>query len=167
MKQLEDLQNWYHGLQQRERRMVLAAAGLILITLFYLAIWEPILKGVDEQAQQYQTQLDILDWMQNAAVEVRALKATGAARRQSNSSQPVSLLVEQSATAAGLKPYVIKLESTSDKGARVTIEAASFDQMLLWLSTLQTQYGITVSSANLDRDEKPGAVNARMTLGRD
>jgi type II secretory pathway component PulM len=32
---------------------------------------------------------------------------------------------------------------------------------------LQTQYGITVSSANLDRDDKPGAVNVRMTLDRD
>ena len=167
MKQLEDIQNWYHGLQQRERRLVLAAAALIMLTLFYIIVWEPIHNGVDDQAQQYRTQLDILDWMRDAAVEVSALKATGAARRQTNSSQPVTLLVEQSANTAGLKPYINKLESTSDKGARVTIEAASFDQLLLWLNTLQTQYGITVSSANLDRDEKPGAVNARMTLDRE
>jgi len=76
-------------------------------------------------------------------------------------------LVETSAATAGLKPYLTKLESTSDKGARVTIDAASFDQVLLWLNTLQTQYGISVSSASLERDDKAGAVNARMTLDRD
>ena len=53
MKQLEEIQNWYHGLQQRERRLVLAAAALIMLTLFYIMIWEPIHNGVDDQAQQY------------------------------------------------------------------------------------------------------------------
>ena len=166
MKQLEDIQNWYHGLQQRERQLVLVASIVVITTLLYLIIWEPIVNGVNDQTQKYESQMDILDWMQTAAVEVRTLKATGAAKRRTNSSQPVTLLVEQSAATAGLKPFIRKLESTSDKGARITIDEASFDQILLWLDTLQTQYGISVSSANLDRAEKPGAVNARMTLSR-
>ncbi len=166
MKQLEEIQHWYQGLQQRERQLVLAASAVIIITLLYLIIWEPIYKGVEEQTQKYQTQADILDWMQAAAVEVRTLKASGVTNRRTNSSQPVSLLVEKSTTTAGLKPYLRKLESTTDKGARITIDAASFDQVLLWLNTLQIQYGITVSSANLDRDDKAGAVNIRMTLNR-
>lgn len=167
MKQLDDIKNWYHGLQQRERQLVLAASTVIIITLLYLTIWEPIHQGIEDQTQKYQTQSDILDWMQTAAVEVRTLQASGAAKRKTNSSQPVTLLVENSAATAGLKPYLSKLESTSEKGARITIDAASFDQLLLWLNTLQSQYGITVSSANLDRNNTPGAVNARMTLNRD
>lgn len=167
MKQLDDIKNWYQGLQQRERQLVLAASAVIIITLLYLTIWEPIHQGIEEQTQKYQTQIDILDWMQTAAIEVRTLQASGAAKRQTNSSQPVTLLVENSAATAGLKPYLSKLESTSEKGARITIDAASFDQLLLWLNTLQSQYGITVSSANLDRNNTPGAVNARMTLNRD
>jgi len=167
MKQLEEIQHWYQGLQQRERQLVLAASTVIIITLLYLIIWEPIHKGIEDQTQKYQTQVDIIDWMQTAAIEVRTLKASGASKRRTNNSQPVTLLVETSAATAGLKPYLTKLESTSDKGARVTIDAASFDQVLLWLNTLQTQYGISVSSANLDRADKAGAINARMTLNRD
>lgn len=166
MKQLHDVQHWYQGLQQRERQLVLAASAVIIVTLLYLIIWEPVHNGLEEQTQKYQSQIGILEWMQNAAIEVRTLKASGAAKRTGNSSQPVTLLVEKSAAAAGLKPYLTKLESTTDKGARVTFDAASFDQLLLWLSTLQTQYGITVSSANIDRDNTPGAINARMTLNR-
>lgn len=166
MKQLEEIQHWYHGLQQRERQLVLAASAVIIVTLLYLIIWEPVKNGVEEQSQKYQTQVDILEWMQAAAVEVRTLKASGAANRNTNSSQPVTLLVEKSTTTAGLKPFLRKLESTTDKGARISIDAASFDQLLLWLGTLQTQYGISVSSANLDRDDTAGAVNVRMTLNR-
>jgi len=167
MKQLEDIQHWYQGLQQRERQLVLAASAVIIITLLYLTIWEPIFKGIESQTQKYQTQLEILDWMLTAATEVRTLQASGATKRRTNNSQPVTLLVEKSAATAGLKPYLRKLESTSDKGARITIDDASFDQVLLWLNTLQTQYGISVSSANLDRADKAGAINARMTLNRD
>ena len=166
MKQLNDIQQWYQGLQQRERYLVLSAAVVIIITLLYISIWEPIHKGVEEQTQRYQNQLKILSWMQNASAEARALRASGTPSKRLNSSQPVTLLVERSAQSAGLRKYVSKLESTSDKGARVTIAAASFDQMLLWLNTLQSQYGITVSSASLDRENKPGTVNARLTLNR-
>jgi general secretion pathway protein M len=167
MKQLEDIQNWYQGLQQRERQLVLAASAVIVITLLYLTVWEPIHQGIEEQTQKYQTQVDILDWMQTAATEVRTLRASGSTNRRVDSSQPVTLMIEKSAATAGLKPYLSKLESTSDKGARVTFEDVSFDQLLLWLDTLQTRYGISVSSANLDRADKAGAVKARMTLNRD
>ena len=167
MKQMEELLNWFHGLQQRERHLVMAASAVIAATLFYLVIWEPIHNGIEEQTQKYLSQTGVLQWMQSAAQEVNLLKASGGARKKANSTQPVTLLVEKSAATAGLQPYLSKLESTSDKGARVTIAAASFDQLLLWLNTLQTSYGITVTSANLDRDDKPGTVNARVTLNRD
>jgi general secretion pathway protein M len=168
MRQLQNLHDWYHGLQQRERQLVVAASVVIAATLFYLVIWEPIHKNIAEQSQKYQSQVGILEWMQNAANEVRLLKTTGSSnRKKASSNQAVTLLVEQSATLAGIKPFLTKLESTSDKGARVTIDAASFDQLLLWLNTLQIQYGISVTSANLDRDDKPGTVNVRMTLKRD
>ncbi len=166
MKQLDDIQQWYQSLHTRERYLVLSAAAVIIITLLYLSVWEPLHKGVEKQTQRYQNQLNILSWMQNASAEARALRASDSASKRLNSSQPVTLLVEKSAQSAGLKKYISKLESTSDKGARVTIAAASFDQMLLWLNTLQSQYGITVSSANLDRNSKPGTVNARLTLKR-
>ncbi len=168
MRQLHHLLDWYHGLQQRERQLVLAASIVITATLFYLIIWEPIHNSVAEQSQKYQSQSEILQWMQNAANEVRLLKSSGSTnRRKVDSTQAVTLVVEKSANLAGIKPFLSKLESTSDKGARVTIDAASFDQLLLWLNTLQSQYGISVTSANLDRDDKPGTVNARMTLKRD
>ncbi len=167
MKQLEELTSWYRGLQQRERQLVLAASIIVTVTLLYLVIWEPMHNGLEEQEQKYHTQLEILEWMQKASIEARTLRASGVSNRTVNSTQPVTLLVENSTTTAGLKPFMSKLESTSDKGARITLDAVSFDQMLLWLNTLQTQYGITVSSANLDRDDKPGAVNVRMTLNRD
>lgn len=167
MKQLDDLQQWFQGLQARERHLVLTAAVVIIVTLCYLVLWEPLHKSKSDQISRLQSQLEIISWMQTASAEIKALRASGTTAKQANNSQPVSLLVEKSAAASGLKQYLSKLESTSNKGARVKIDAASFDQLVLWLNNLQTQYGISVTTANIDRHSTPGTVNARLTLNRD
>jgi general secretion pathway protein M len=166
MNRFDGLRLWYAGLQQRERQMVAAATVLVVLTLFYLMVWEPVHNGLDEQRLQYDNQRATHLWMVQAAEEARQLKTTGSRNVIRNSNQPVSLLVERSATTAGLKNSISKIETSGDKGARVMIDAASFDQMLLWLNTLRQQYGITVSSATIDRNETAGAVNARLTLDR-
>jgi len=166
MNRFDGLRLWYAGLQQRERQMVVAAAALVVLTLFYLMIWEPVHNALDEQRLQYENQRSTFIWMTQAAEEARLLKATGARNVIRNNNQPVSLLVERSATTAGMKSSISKIETSGDKGARVMLEAASFDQMLLWLNTLRQQYGIAVSSASIDRNETAGAVNARLTLDR-
>jgi general secretion pathway protein M len=166
MNRFDALRLWYAGLQQRERQMVTAATALVVLTLLYLIIWEPVSSGLDEQRLQYETQRSTYGWMLQSAEEARLLKAAGSRNVIRTSNQPVSLLVESSATTAGLKGNILKIETSGDKGARVMLDAASFDQMLLWLNTLRQQYGITVSSASIDRNETPGAVNARLTLDR-
>ena len=166
MKQLNDLQQWFQSLHVRERNLVLAASVVMVLTLFYIAVWEPLHNSLADETSRHQSQLEILSWMQNASAEVKALKASGTSVRKPNTNQPVSLLVEKSSTSSGLKPFITKLESTSDKGARIKIDAASFDQLILWLNNLQTQYGISVTSAKLERHSKPGTVNARLTLNR-
>lgn len=165
-QQLATLQHWYHSLQQRERVMVLATAVVVVITIFYLAIWEPLHKGLDNAEQEYQSNLNNLQWMQQAAAEVRALKPANGRVRNTASNQPVTLIVEQAANNSAIKSNISKLESASNDGARVVLNAASFDQMLVWLNTLEQSHGIPVASANIERNDKPGTVNARLSFNK-
>ena len=166
MKQLDDLNQWYSNLQARERLMVLATSIVVIITLFYIIVWEPLHKGLDGAQVQYQANLKNLQWMQQAAAQVRTLKASGGRIRSTNSNQPVSLLVEQSAAISAIKPNLSKLESSGKDGARVALDGASFDQMLLWLSTLEQTHGVPVTSASIERADKPGTINARLSFTR-
>lgn len=166
MNQLDTLQHWYHSLQQRERVMVLATAVVVVITIFYIAIWEPLHKGLDSAEQEYQSNLSNLQWMQQAAAEVRALKPSSSRVRNTASNQPVTLIVEQAANNSAIKNNISKLESASNDGARVVLNAASFDQMLVWLNTLEQSHGIPVASANIERSDKPGTVNARLSFNK-
>ena len=157
---------WYRNLPPRDRLLVIVTSIILLVTIFYITVWEPVYDGLNEQQQLYNTQQETLLWMQHASAEVKALNQSGVRANIKNSNQPVSLVIEQSASAAGLKTNLSKLESSGKTGAQARLEMASFDQMLIWINTLKRNYNVNITSANIERTATPGAVNARLTFNR-
>ena len=166
MDQLQQLKQWYRALPAREQWMVLGTSALIAITLFYLLIWEPLHLGLEQEQQKQQSQKEIMLWMQQAASEVQSLRRAGGGKTIRDRNKPTTLVIEQALNNAGLKPSVKKIESSGSNGARVILSEASFNQIVVWLNTLSTHNGIQVVSANMERSDKPGRVDARLTFDR-
>lgn len=166
MDQLQQLKLWHRSLPQKEQWMVSGTALLIIITLFYLIIWEPIHVGLETEKLKQQSQQEILIWMQQAANNVKTLRASGTRNTIRDKNKPATLVIEQAIKNAGLKPTVKKIESSGTSGARVSLNEAPFNQILVWLNTLSTHNGIHVVSANIERGEKPGSANVRLSFER-
>ena len=166
MQQLQQIKQWFYSLPTKEQWMVSGTGALLLITLFYLIIWEPLHLGLDDEIQKRQSQQEILLWMQQAANEVKTLRRSGSSSTIRNKNKPTTLVIEQALKNAGLQSSVKKIESSGNNGAKVTLDEASFNQILVWLNTLATHNGIQVVSANIERAEKPGRANARLTFER-
>ena len=144
--------------------MVLTASIAVFVTLFYLVLWEPVFKGIEEQKQRADNQRQILSWMQNAAEEVSALKASGARPQASQQNQSISTVVERSAVSAGIRSDINKIEAEGKQGIKVQMKAVNFNRLLQWLGDLQNRYGVNVKNLSVDIGEKPGMVSARVTL---
>ena len=166
MQQLLQIKQWFYSLPTKEQWMVSATSALLLITVFYLIIWEPLHLGLEDEQQKMHSQQEILSWMQQAANEVKTLRTSGSSSTIRDKNKPTTLVIEQTIKNAGLKPSVKKIESSGSNGARVTLNNASFNQILVWLNTLATHNGILVASANIERAEKAGLTNARLTFER-
>ena len=166
MEQLQQLKQWFKSLPQKEQWMVSGTGLLIIITLFYLVIWEPVHVGLQTEKQKHESQQEILIWMQQAANEVKTLRASGNRSTVRDSNKPITLVIEQAIKNAGLNSSVNKIESSGNDGARVTLNEASFNQILVWLNTLSTYNGIQVVSAIIERGTEPGRANARLSFER-
>jgi general secretion pathway protein M len=166
MEQLQQLKQWFNSLPQKEQWMVSAPGLLIFLTLFYLVIWEPVHVGLQEEKQKQQSQNEILLWMQQAATEVNTLRASGGRSNIRDKNKPTTLVIEQTINNAGLKASVSKIESSGNNGARVTLNEAPFNQILVWLNTLASHNAIHVVSASIERGTKPGRANARLSFER-
>lgn len=166
IRQLQQIKLWFNSLPTKEQWMVSATGLLIIVTLFYLIVWEPIHVGLEAEQQKQQSQKEIMLWMQQAALEVTVLRSSGNRGTVRDKNKPATLVIEQTINNAGLKPSVNKIESSGKNGARVVLNDAPFNQILVWLNTLATHNGIQVVSANIERANKPGRANARLTLER-
>ncbi len=166
MNQLDPITNWYASLQAKERTMVAVMSVVIVLTLFYLLAWEPVYKGYEVERQKLESQKSILVWMKQAQQEVRNLRASGVKSTRRSSNTPVSIVIEQTAASSGLKSQVSKIESSGKNSSRVKLANVSFNQMILWINTIEQNHGIVTSSINIEKTDKPGLVNAKITFSK-
>ena len=161
----ESLRNWLDSLETRERYLVITGAIALLVSLFYLALWEPVFNNLETQQQRYQSQRQLLNWMKDATQEALSLQSAGAQTASRFKNQSVSSLAERSALSMGVKKNISKHESGT-KGVKIQLQQADFDRVIMWLNDMQTKYNIKASNIQIEKLAAAGAVNVRVTLDR-
>jgi general secretion pathway protein M len=157
------MKDWFLGLEQRERNLVAGGAILLLLLLLYSMIWEPIASGYRELGDSVQQQQETLAWMQQAALQIKALQGNGSGSAGGLGGRSLLAVVDQSARSGGLGNAIKRIEPDGSKGVKVWLEGAAFDPMILWLGKLMKSFRIEPSMITLE-PIGGGRVNARLTL---
>ncbi len=156
------MKEWLDSLQPRERHLLLA--GLIALTLmiFYLAVWQPISRHYTQLEQRVTQQRETLRWMEQMQPRILALR--GASPPTVASGQSLLTVIDQTAKRNQLGSVVKRIEPAGQSTARVWVEQAQFDSLVLWFDMLQKNYGIRVHNITMEREAIPGSVSARITF---
>jgi len=161
---MNNLSLWFKRLQRREQNMLVSMTAVVLLTLFYLLVWEPVFKGAELEYEKLQSQKKVLSWMQNAATEVDQLRSSGQLISPQYANQSINTLIERSAVSAGVRSAINKLDSDGKQAMKVQLKAVEFDKLAQWLGKLQNNFGVTPKHLSINKLEKPGMVNCRLTL---
>ncbi|MCK4709548.1 MAG: type II secretion system protein M, partial [Gammaproteobacteria bacterium] len=121
--------NFYSKLPKREQIMLIAISGLLVFTVLYLLIWEPIFDSLNQQSEKLQSQKKIFLWMQNAEQEVNTIRASGSFVSPQKAGQSINSLVERSAISAGIRSSISKMDSASQKNLKVQLKSVEFDRL--------------------------------------
>lgn len=160
---IERLRAALADLAPRERAMVLSGAAVVGVTLLYLLIWEPLASAHRTRAEALRTERLLAVRIEQAAAQAR-VSASGRAADRS-----ISLLaaVDQTSRSPTLGKAPARVQPEGDREVKVWLEDVPFSNLLRWLQDLQTRYGITASSAEIERGSAPGVVSARVSLVRE
>lgn len=149
----------------RERWTVALGGAAALLVLLYVLVWEPLQGGLTRLRSDVTQARTDLAWMRQAALDVRRLSAAAAAPvRAQPRNESLLTRIDQSARAAGLGEAVKRVEPQGEGGLRVQLEQVGFDQMLVWLSSLEREQRVAVVNVVIDRQPASGRVNARLIL---
>ena len=158
------MKEWFNTLALRERLMVSLAAVVVVLALLYAAAWSPLSSSVAHLQQSVEDRQSLNQWMKRSAAEVNQLRqgaAAGAAGHRS-----LLAVVDQTSKQSQLGPAVKRIEPDGQELVRVSLEQASFDEMVNWLGGLQHNFGVSVADVSIDRQSDSGRVNVRLTLKR-
>jgi type II secretory pathway component PulM len=160
------MKHWFDSLDSRERLFVLAGGAAIVLALLYAFLWTPLDQG------HRALQASVTAWERSLA-ELRPLRGMTPALSTTGSQNPASrqtpvVIVDLTLRARGLDRALRRSQPTTSNGIRVEFENVAFDDLVLWLDDLGSQYSMQVASGSMSTSSQaaPGRINATLTLER-
>jgi type II secretory pathway component PulM len=158
---IDDFKSRWQGLQTREQYLLRYGAVFLGALIFYLLIMDPVYSGRDDAEQRLRAAQEAFSIAQRQAFDLKAAA--------SNPGTPAtgSLLtqVESSAQQQGLRSALKRLQPSGDNQIQVSLEGASYNQLVQWLSKLHQQ-GVRAQRVDIQRDRNSDLLGAQLLLAR-
>ncbi len=161
------MKDWFENLEPREQLFVGAGAVVVVLSVLFAFVWVPLDKG------HKTLETSVATWERSLA-ELRPLRGlqqsagTSQPAPRANAQQTPVVIVDRTLRARGLDRSLRRSQPTTGSGIRVEFEGVAFDDLVLWLNDLSTQYAMHVASGSMSTANRagPGRINATLTLER-
>jgi len=161
MELIDVLRNRWQGLQTREQKILRYSVVFLGLLLFYLLIIEPVYSGRDDAEQRLRSAQEAFSVAQRQAFDLKASSSNP------GTSESGSLLtqIESSAQQQGLRSALKRLQPSGNDQIQVSLEGASYSQLIQWLSNLHQQ-GVRAQRVDIQLDRKTDLLGVQLVLAR-
>ncbi|MET0002349.1 MAG: type II secretion system protein M [Candidatus Thiodiazotropha sp.] len=160
------MKEWWQSKTPQEHMALIIGAAAILLLLVYLLLWRPFNHALDKKALLVESQQLTLNWMQDNLDLVKNLRSQQRGK-SAGSNEALLTLVDRTAKKIRLRQQIQRIKPQGDNAVQLWIEEAPFDTIIKWLGQLTQTHAIEIDSLTIDRQDKPGLVNARLVLQRE
>ena len=150
---------YWNNLNDRERWMLGFGSVCLVVFLFYLLVYSPLIGGMSEKSQQLIEKQDTLAFLQMAKQQ-----QIGAVQAQVLSpSQLLTVLAEQlNKSIFHRNPY--QLQQTSSGDIQLSFDEVPFNGFLSWLWSINQKYVFSIQQLNAERTATPGVVKLLLMI---
>jgi len=152
---MDKLKSTFLQLSEREQRLVIISAVLVLVAIFYWGIWSPLNTSIERGQTAVKNQTELLDWVQKNANRAAQLRASGGKNASFSGSLPQA--VNQSASRMNI---AISRMQPQGEELQVWIDQAPFNDILSWLQSLEKS-GVSILDIDIVESDLPGQVKIR------
>jgi general secretion pathway protein M len=153
------------GLSRRERLLSAGTVVGIVFYGFYLLIYAPIAAEKLLLAQKINVQQLAFQQLKKISAEAVALRKNNPDTVGNKNAQSLMAVIDSSSKQLEVKPAIKRMMPDGIAKVTLWLEGIAFDQLIYWLSVLETKHAITVDQIGISREQtKNGSVNAKLLL---
>ena len=158
---MDKLKSTFLQLSEREQRLVIISAVLVIVAIFYWGIWSPLNTSLERGQSAVNNQTELLAWVQKNANRAAQLRSSGDNNTRFSGSLPQA--VNQSASR--MKIAISRMQPQGDE-LQVWIDQAPFNDVLSWLQSME-KTGVSILDIDIAASALPGQVKIRrLKLGK-
>jgi general secretion pathway protein M len=158
---MDKLKSTFLQLSEREQRLVIISAIMLLVAIFYWGIWSPLNTSLEKSQNAVKNQTELLAWVQKNANKAVQLRSSSGNKASFSGSLPQA--VNQSASR--MKIAISRMQPQGDE-LQVWIDQAPFNDVLSWLQSLE-KTGVSILDIDIAESDLPGQVKIRrLKLGK-
>lgn len=155
MKQIDELKQRFAQLTDREQKLVVISAVVIVIGAIYFLIYAPMQASIERNSASLSSQKELLTWVTQNANRAQQLKQSGGQGNQFSGSLPQA--VNQTANNSDIT--ISRMQPQGDD-IQIWVDNARFDNVLNWLQSLE-KMGVQIIEADIAEGDSPGIVKIR------
>lgn len=153
----KQIMQYWRSLKEQEQQLIMVAGGIFVVFVLVMGIFRPLNNAIDKAKKSYVTQQELLVWVDESIVKLKAAGNTQAISNQNISQVVNSTRSRYRITISKMQPY--------DNSLRLTLDSVEFNQLIEWLDELVNQHGLRVENLDLSKDDKSGFVRvSRLVL---
>ncbi|WP_242604586.1 type II secretion system protein GspM [Legionella fairfieldensis] len=150
---------YWNNLNERERIIVSIGIACVLIYLFYLLVYHPLINTVHFKSAQLKEKQATLLWMQQIREQSKNEKTT-----QPITNTRLLALIGNQLTQNNLKQFPYQLEQTGSGDIQLSYARVPFNPFLFWLWNLNKDYAITLKQYTSERTDTAGIVKLNIVI---
>ncbi|MCG7894432.1 MAG: type II secretion system protein M [Candidatus Thiodiazotropha taylori] len=159
------MKQWWLSKTSQEHLAMIVGGTAVLLLLIYLIVWRPFQQSLEQKALLVKSQESTLQWMKDNADLVKNMRSNQPGKGAA-SNEALLTLVDRTAKRVQLRQQIKRIKPQGDDSVQLWVEQASFDTLIRWLGQMTQEYALNIESLNIDRQDAPGLINARVVLQR-
>lgn len=154
---INKLQHAFHELNEREQRIVLVGGIFLILYLFYLFIYSPLVNGIADKHHQLIEKKETLLLMESVQKKLGVVK-----EKEPLSKDKMPSAISKSLSIPAFKTWPYQLSQTTEGRVTLSFKEVPYPLLLEWLATFTATFHTTIEELVIEKTNTSGVVKATL-----
>lgn len=159
-----NVRDYWQSLAARERFVAVFGGAFLMLVVGYVTVHEPLMGKLAQTRATLAAEIVTLESLQDTLAAAKELRGRAPTKTALPSGQSAISFVNESASEFSLAQHIRRIVPGGDT-LSVVMEAAPFDAVMAWLTSLARAHHLHVSRLSVERvSSATGAVNLNLVF---